>query len=186
MPKCIKKYLGELVIAFANMEDSLCEGLAQILGICYDDSKIIFSAVSFKKKTQILNALLRKYDKDYVNDHFNPHVYKLLSKANELEECRNIFMHSDWEYYLQPKIGKKQEVVVLKRIKLKYNQKDQAKVNIEEIGLNEIKKLKAIIRDCNKCASELWEEFGQIGCDIGSFEYNMHRNKTQIKRIAKN
>lgn len=60
MPEDIRHYLGELVIAFAAIEDSLCEGFAQILNIEFEDSAIICSAISFSKKIQILNALLRK------------------------------------------------------------------------------------------------------------------------------
>lgn len=160
MSKHIEKYLGELVISFAQLETALCEGLSQVLGISYADARIIFAAISFKKKTQILNALLRKYDMGWHNDG---HIYKLLSKGNELEDQRNMFMHSDWEMFRQPISPNGEISYVLKRSKVKYGKREQAKVIVEKIGPTEIEKLRVLIHDFDNCAHDIFEEFGQIG-----------------------
>lgn len=166
MHEHIRRYLGELVISFSQLEGALCEGLAAMLPIDYDDAKVIFSSISFKKKTQILNALLRKYDKGYCNGRL---IYELLSRANDIEDQRNTLVHSDWEVFFKPTNELKKNNYVLKRSKVKYNRKAQATNVFEEIGPNEIKKIKALIKNCENCSYEIGEEFGQIDCDIGSF-----------------
>jgi hypothetical protein len=164
MAKDVRYYLGELVIAFAALEDSLCEGLAQILNIEYENSKILFSAISFSKKIQILNALLRKYiGKDGERAFNGTLIYQLLTKANTLEAQRNMFIHSDWEYYINPK----EKDVVIKRSKIRYSRKNIAKFQIEEIGEKELAHLKDIIDKLKECAFEVYGEFGQIGTDLG-------------------
>jgi hypothetical protein len=163
MHEKIRQYLGELVMAFAALEDSLCEGLAQILDLEYEDSKILFSAISFNKKIQILNALLKKYiGKDGESTVNGSTVYKLLSKANELEAQRNKFIHSDWEFFFRPG----ENHLILKRSKIKYKRNDITKVHIEDIGEKELLRLINIIDDLKECANELFSEFGQVGSDI--------------------
>lgn len=132
MSKDIRKYLGGLVLVFAGLEDLLCEGLSQILDMDYEDSKIIFSAISFSKKIQILIALLRKYiGKHGELTYDGSTVYKLLSKANELEAQRNIFIHSDWEFFVRPGYNG----VVLERVKLKYNRKTKPNFTLKKLEI---------------------------------------------------
>lgn len=163
----IKKSLGELVFAFSQLEDSLTEGLAQIINIDYKDAKIIFSAISFGKKTQIINALLRKY---YFNEN-ELYIYKLLSKANELENRRNMYIHSDWEYFV--KTGNDGNLDrILKRTKLKYKRKDSAEIITKKFSANELKELKEIVDELLECSLDLFGEFGQAGSDIESETLN--------------
>jgi hypothetical protein len=153
-----KKHLGELVIAFAALEDTLCEGLAQLLRLEYADSKIIFSAISFNKKVQILNAFLQKYY-GANSDHL---IYELLAKANNLEALRNKFIHSDWEFFHiadDDRVG-------LRRGKLKYKRKTSAQFQIEKMGSKEVEQLKDIIKDITECAEYLFREFGEVGNNI--------------------
>lgn len=86
----------------------------------------------------------------------------MLSKAAELEAQRNIFIHSNWEFYHKPK----NKDVVLKRSKIKYSRKDIARFNIEEIGENQIKQLKNIVVELKECANDLFGEFGQVAVYI--------------------
>lgn len=58
---------------------------------------------------------------------------------------------------------------ILKRSKVKYKRKAQATHVVEKSGPNEIKKIMALVKNCENCAYEIGEEFGQIDCDIVSF-----------------
>lgn len=159
----IRTILGELVIAFAALEDSLTEGLAQIVNIDYMNAKIIFSTVSFQKKTQIIKALLKQnYSKED-----NLDIYKLLLKANTLEAERNRLIHSDWEYIVKNKKDGTYNIII-KRTKLKYNKKEAAQIIAEKIGIKERKQFKEIIRQLEQCSSALFVEFGQIGSYLNS------------------
>jgi len=161
----IKKSLGELVMAFSMLEDSLSEGLAQVLNINYEEAKILFSTVSFKIKTKTINALLRKYD-DFCNGDL---IFKLLSKSNGLEEKRNAYIHSDWEMYFKPQTGE-DSGLLLKREKLKYKRKNKVEFFKENFGSEELKILKETTEEIKKCALDLFDEFGQIGQDIKIFK----------------
>lgn len=165
MAEDITRYLGELVVAFSQLEDALCEGLAEVLDLSYDDAKVVFSPIAFKRKVQILNALLRKYEGNYCNGTY---IYELLSKANALEDRRNTLIHSDWEYFCSPESERAKRTHILKRSKVKYNRKDRARVSVEEMGSTALSEMESLTAEIGTCADDLCEGFGQIGCDLGS------------------
>lgn len=157
----IKNSLGDLVLRFAKLEEVLTEGFATIMNIGYRDAQIVFGVISFNKKVQILNALIRKY---YSNDNEKT-IFNLLKQANKLGNDRNKIIHSFWNHFVN--IGNTEDIkILLKREKLKYNSKDRAKVVTKQFDETEQKELAKIIDDIWKCSSQLIEEFGQIDVDI--------------------
>lgn len=157
----IEKYLGKLVIVFSELEDTLSEGLSNVLDIDFSDAKVLFSPVSFQKKIQILNALIRKHAEHLYNRDY---IFELLTIANSLEEIRNKFIHSDYNFYTKP--GNK---IILKREKLKYKNKQMAFKDCEEIDRLKLKDLKNAITKIKECSSNLYSEFGQMGCYINKY-----------------
>jgi len=159
----IRTILGELVITFAELDDSLTDGFAQIVNIDYLKATIILKYSSFRNKVQLVEDLL----KQHYPDKKDLPIYALLSKADKLRKKRNDLIHSSWVDCVRHYEKEDGDYsTFMKQVKLERKKTEKAKIIHKEVGCKEQEEFRETIREIEVCTDELIGEFGQIGSDL--------------------
>lgn len=126
--------LGRLTYAFGNLEEVISRTIAELIDINdYSIAEIVFSALSFRKTLDVVDALFRYQ----INDpDILAELKALVLNAGKCEELRNQYVHSSWGTYI--KTVNKEDSVIIKRSKSALKRGKGIKSVVEKVTPSEI------------------------------------------------
>jgi hypothetical protein len=99
----IQLALGKLVVAFSELEAAVIGGIAEFFPLdSFSEVELLANALSFRKSLDVLDALVRL--RCTVPETIQA-WQKRMKEASDLEDKRNTFIHSTWEWNVKKKDG---------------------------------------------------------------------------------